>query len=190
MVRGHGKVHLETGRSAWIAWSILVLLAGSVMVLIVLPPLLARPGTGWLGQGLMLAYSPLCHQDPTRSLHLGGVSLLACTRCMALYAGGFLGLLLAPALGLVRSGRLLPRWVFVAGLLPLAVDSISIGLGLLPGTHASRAATGLVGGAVTALFLLPAMIEVLIDLHNRLIVVPCRGARLDSATEVRECPHE
>jgi uncharacterized membrane protein len=135
-----------------------------------LPALLSGTPLGWLGESLMAGYAPLCHQDPARSFHVGGVQLLACSRCVALYAGGLLGLLLAPASGLVGRRRLAPRWVLLVGLAPLAADALLPALGLWTSTLASRSATGLVAGALTALFILPGLTEVLSEIARRLSV--------------------
>jgi uncharacterized membrane protein len=116
-----------------------------------LPPWLeegGRPGSRWV----RMAYAPVCHQDPDRSLHLGGRPLAVCARCAGLYLGGTLGLA-AGALG--RGGRrwrLRPRWLAVA-LAPTALDAavhLVTGSGL-PGP--ARALISVPGGVACGLFL-------------------------------------
>lgn len=57
---------------------------------------------GWSGATYLYQfYAPACHQLPARSFHLWGEPLAACHRCVGLYGGFLLGLLVMP---------LWPRW--------------------------------------------------------------------------------
>jgi uncharacterized membrane protein len=75
-----------------------------------------------------LAYRPVCHQLPDRSLALAGQPFTVCARCTGLYLGGALGLALMAA-GLGR--RRVPRrsWLLVA----VAPTVIDFGMGHLTG---------------------------------------------------------
>lgn len=81
------------------------------------------------GRWLRLAYAPLCHQMPDRSVRLAERPLAVCARCSGLYAGGLAGLLVAVGAGWgVRSPGPRRRWLAIA-LLPTAVDFAMNGLG-------------------------------------------------------------
>lgn len=70
---------------------------------------------GYYGAGVFrFLYQPLCHQDPERSLHLGGWAIAVCTRCTGLYIGGSAGLLWT-ALFLMARGRRIPHagWLLI-----------------------------------------------------------------------------
>lgn len=86
-------------------------------------PLLRSTGNA-AGNALHLAYYPLCHQLPERTLTVAGESMAVCARCAGLYAGGAAGLLFA---GLWAVGRARPRrrWLLAA----FAVTAIDL---LLP----------------------------------------------------------
>ena len=75
------------------------------------------------GTWLKLAYSPLCHQLPARSLKYLGIPLAVCARCTGLYVGGAMGL----AAGFVVLPRRRPaipvRWLAAAAI-PTAVDGV------------------------------------------------------------------
>ncbi len=75
-------------RSLWLVWGGITF--GSVLVvgLTFLPPWLS-PDTRAL---LMQAFSSLCHQLPSRSPAVNGVSLAVCDRCLGIYSGFALGL--------------------------------------------------------------------------------------------------
>ena len=115
-------------------------------------------------------FSFLCHQDPHRSLSLAGVFLPVCNRCLALYLGGFLGVLLAP-LGRGRSAWLLGRPVLLLG--PLALTGLDAGLdlaGVWNSTLGSRAATGGPAGLGLGLYL-----TLFLECRLRAGSVPDRG---------------
>jgi uncharacterized membrane protein len=96
---------------------------------IVVVPLTERSGddVAATAAGLArLAYRPVCHQIPDRSLTLGGHPFAVCARCTGLYLGGVAGLALM-ALGRRRApGRL---WLLVA-ITPTVLD---FGVGHLTG---------------------------------------------------------
>jgi uncharacterized membrane protein len=137
------------------------------MVILVLAPVMLE-GTRLAGlvPVLMRAYSPFCHQDPARSFHVFGVQLLACSRCTALFAGALSALLAAPLVGLVDKQTPVPRWVLAAGLAPLAADAIAGMAGVWTSTFVSRASTGLVAGALAALFVLPAFTQAIWEIRD------------------------
>ena len=75
-----------------------------------------------------LAYRPVCHQIPDRSLILGGQPFAVCARCTGLYLGGAVGLaLMALGCGRLRVPRRL--WLLVA-VTPTVLD---FGMGHLTG---------------------------------------------------------
>lgn len=60
-----------------------------------------------------LLFSPLCHQNPDRSLHLA-TALPLCARCFGLYLGFGLAGLLAPAFSLRFSKSFLAAAIFIS----------------------------------------------------------------------------
>ena len=135
-------------------WPWLLLLAGSGIccAAILLFPWLVLWGEAAAALSIRVLFSHLCHQDPQRSLSLAGIVLPVCTRCLALYLGGFLGVLLAP-LGRGHSAWLLGHRALLLG--PLLLTGLDAGLdlaGLWSSTLWSRAATGGMAGSALGLY--------------------------------------
>jgi uncharacterized membrane protein len=120
---------------AAILWTALALLAP-----------LATAGQWALAPMFYALFEPICHQSPERCFFFMGEPLAVCARCLGLYSGFWLGLVLLPFLGgfcrlLLDRPRILILFMF-----PLAVDF------LLENTHASRYLSGLVASFPFALF--------------------------------------
>ena len=129
-------------------WPRPLLLAGSGVccAAILLFPWLVLQGEAEAALSVRHVFSHLCHQDPQRSLSLAGVFLPVCNRCLALYLGGFLGVLLAP---LARGHA---AWL----LGPLLLAGLDAGLdlvGVWSSTLWSRVATGGPAGLGLGLYL-------------------------------------
>ncbi len=136
------------------AGTLAVGLAGVVLVLGA--PWLRAHGYDDAGTVLYEAFRPVCHQDPHRSFHLSGHAFAVCSRCSALLFGGVFGLLLVPLLRPVDAGLPRRRWLVLA-VLPSVLDVVLGWVGF-PNTFWSRTVSGGLLGAVTAFYLLPAMV--------------------------------
>lgn len=82
--------------------------------------------TAAVAGALRLAYAPLCHQEPDRSLWIGGRPLAVCARCAGLYLGGVAGLLAVALSFLRRPPRPVILWIAAA---PTLLDFVSGQLG-------------------------------------------------------------
>ncbi len=99
-----------------------------------------------------LAYSPLCHQLPERSLAVGGVLQAVCARCAGLYLGGVLGLLAATWLLPRGRGRVRPRLLLLVAA-PTLLDVLLPWLGLPGLPNVPRLLVALPLGAIAGLLL-------------------------------------
>jgi len=115
-----------------------------------------------LARGL---FFPLCHQLAERSLSVDGHPLAICARCLGLYGGGVLGLLLV-SLGLRRPGRRAASWILLA-LLPTAIDFLLPWVGLPQLANEPRALLAIPGGSVLALHLGWALVDWLESRRSR-----------------------
>ena len=136
-------------------WPWLVLLAGSGIccAAILLSPWLVLQGEAAAAPSVGYVFSHLCHQDPQRSLSLAGVFLPVCNRCLSLYLGGLLGVLLAP-LARGHAAWLLGRRALLLG--PLLLTGLDAGLDLVGAWNStlwSRVATGGPAGLGLGLYL-------------------------------------
>jgi uncharacterized membrane protein len=131
---------------AWAGVLALIFVAGTFLA-----PVLSGAGSVW-GGALHLAYAPLCHQLPERSLVVGAGTQAVCARCSGLYLGGVAGLGVGALLMLRRRLRPRPRWLAVA-LAPSMVDFVLPWLGLPSLSNVPRLVLAIPAGVVVALFL-------------------------------------
>lgn len=108
----------------------------------------SRSRGGELGEWIYAFFAPLCHQIPERSFHCWGEPLAACHRCMGLYIGFTVGLLLLPFWHRLRRSLLdHPRWL-LAFAAPMVIDAL-----FLPNTPVTRFGTGFLAAFPIGLFL-------------------------------------
>ena len=103
-------------------------------------------------------FRPLCHQQPGRSFWIAGAPMAACARCLGIYIGA--------AIGLLVSSEKAGTWrlkALLASLALLAADVLSEWLGLRPAWAAGRMLTGLLAGAAAAPLLADALDRWLLD---------------------------
>lgn len=121
--------------------------------LIISFPWLVRAGHLKTAAAIFFYFSHLCHQLPQRSFAWLGIRLPVCVRCLGVYLGWLLGVLLYPAL------RLWPRQPLrlVFFLCALSLMGLDVGLnwmGLIGNTIYSRSLSGGLLGVSLSLLLL------------------------------------
>ncbi|WLT32227.1 DUF2085 domain-containing protein [Geothrix sp. PMB-07] len=87
---------------------------------------------------LEAVFGTTCHRLAERSLLLGGVQMLVCSRCAGIYLGLLTGALLPAGAWAVRHARTLA----LGAALPMALDVLTQDLGWHPSWHPARLATG------------------------------------------------
>jgi uncharacterized membrane protein len=109
---------------------------------------------------LRLAYAPLCHQQPERSLPVGDGFQAVCSRCSGLYLGGVAGLWVGALVVVGRRLRVRPVWLaWVA--VPTFLDAAANALGLPATSNVPRLLLAWPVGFVAALFLVRGIEEIL-----------------------------
>lgn len=101
------------------------------------------------GLALQPAFHAFCHQLPERTLALGGIPMLVCSRCAGIYGGMALGAMLPAFRFMARRGRL----VLLISLGGMLLDVLIQDAGFHPPDHALRLATGLAAGWSASAFL-------------------------------------
>jgi uncharacterized membrane protein len=116
------------------------------IALILLPPFSTH--LGWpLSSYFYEFFAPLCHQSPERCFHLLAEPVAVCTRCLGLYTGVLIGLMVCPLLpGLTEMLLERPRMMLLFTI-PMGLDL------LVENTHASRYFSGLIASFPIALFI-------------------------------------
>lgn len=87
-----------------------------------------------------------CHQMEDRTVVLGGNEMAFCARCTGVWLGLFAGLLLISFFEIPLDSSLV--WIFIFGLIPMAVDGGGQLLGLWESFNFVRLLTGFLAGVV------------------------------------------
>ncbi len=149
----------NSGR-AWLAYG--TVLAGAALWCgsIVAAPLLSHAGgtaATWGGH-LYTLFHPVCHQLDDRSLHLFGGPLAVCSRCSAIYAGFFAGLLIYPFFRSVGTPHPPSRTMLAVALAPMLVDVLLGIAGLHDVTIGTRLITGALFGLLVPYVVMPVVL--------------------------------
>lgn len=102
-----------------------------------------------------------CHQMPSRCYWLFDYQLPVCVRCLGIYAGIFLGLIIYPFIKNVRSTNLPAKWWLLLCFVPIGIDGISSTLHLYASPHWLRLLTGILCGGVAISFVIPGLNDAL-----------------------------
>ena len=147
-----------------------LLLAGvAAWCMLALSPPVFAPGSS--GAGLVYAFfARICHQWDSHSLHLFGVKLAVCERCLAIYLGTLGGVLLAP---FVRGARApAERWLWIAAAAPMALDVLLDASPWYAACVASRLSTGGFFGVTAGVLLVPSFLSACTALFARHLPEP------------------
>jgi len=112
-----------------------------------------------VGSLIYLGFSPLCHQDPERSICILGHPMAVCSRCAGIYYGFLIGILLFPRLRRIYEHlQNSIRWLCIATV-PMIID---VGLtygGILSSGTIIRTFTGILPGWISSCYILPGMLD-------------------------------
>lgn len=125
-----------------------------------LAPYLRSRSSAWAGL-VYAVYAPFCHQLPERSMHCFGQPLAVCSRCLGIYLGAFLGLILHP---FVRGWRVVGmpgRKIFFTLSVPIVLDVAANTVGLWQSSDAVRLVTGSLWGALLPFYFLAGVVDFL-----------------------------
>jgi uncharacterized membrane protein len=154
-------------RQALKVWGIAVALVAIWVLAIVVPPVLAANGGTSSATPFYKFFSFICHQMPDRSFHILEHQFAVCSRCFGVYFGLLAGLAGYPLIRKVDDIEPLPRiWLF-ASMVPIAIDwSLGV-LGIWENNHASRFITGLILGFACAVYIVPALVEIVRNFSSK-----------------------
>lgn len=110
------------------------------------PPYMFRHGLATASYILRQGFALVCHQRPERSFFLLGAPVAVCTRCLGIYIGAAMGLLL-------RTSRSLALRLLVAATSLNALDALAENLGLHGNQPEVRFLLGLLLGIAGALLI-------------------------------------
>ena len=150
-----------------VVWGLVASIALLIVLAVVAAPAALTLGRAGFSEPIYQAFSYLCHQIPERSFHLAGHPFAVCSRCTGLYAGFAFATL---ALPLVRSLKRTDTphiiWLLLSGV-PLAIDFGLTYFGWWENNHFTRVTTGALFGAVAAIYIVPGLIELSVNVQRR-----------------------
>lgn len=148
---------LEFIRDHWLA--LINTLLGVFIGISLLTPVAFAAGLTGPASAVFNTYRVFCAQTPSHSFFIGGYQTCLCARCLAIYTSI---LLAGVVISFVRNNRLLralPWYVWLLGMIPMALDGFTQLFGLRESNLALRLLTGAIFGLATAWFLLPQIEE-------------------------------
>jgi uncharacterized membrane protein len=138
---------------------VFVIVWGLLSLATVAAPYLASHSHPVMAAILYMFFSPVCHQNPTRSFALAGCKWAVCQRCSGIYWGILLLSLLPVAstgmMGTVRRRRI----VVIGATMPLLLDSLLPVAGIWTNVPWSRFMSGMLFGAMISTLLLPGITQ-------------------------------
>lgn len=135
--------------------------------LIVSAPLLQANGVSHFSSPIYRFFSYICHQMPERSLHYLGHQMAVCSRCFGVYFGLLAGIVVYPLVRSIEETEPIARFWLILSLIPITVDWSLTVFGVWENTHVSRLVTGMILGFACAVYIVPAMVEVVRNLSSK-----------------------
>ncbi len=148
-------------------WGIALTIVSVWVLFILAAPIAAGTGETGVSGPIYDFFGYLCHQQPERSFHLGEHAFAVCSRCFGVYFGLAGGIAAYPLLRRLENVEPMPRYWLFLSLFPMGVDWGLNALNVWHNTHISRFFTGLVLGAACAVFIVPAVVEIVRNLSFR-----------------------
>ena len=154
-------------KQAITAWSLGFAIVFLWVFVILLAPFAEANGLTYISGPIYKFFSFLCHQIPSRSFHVENHAFAVCTRCFGVYSGLLLGFIIYPFFRRIEEIEPLPRvWLFLA-LVPMGIDWSLGFFEIWENTAFSRFITGMILGVACAIFIIPALVELLRLLSNK-----------------------
>lgn len=145
-------------------WTIALCLVLIWLAVIVAPPFLISNGIS--ASPIYKFFGYICHQIPERSFHVLGHQFAVCSRCFGVYFGLFAGVLTYPLWRPIDSVEPLPRFWLVLSMLPISIDWSLGFFEIWENTHVSRFITGAILGTTCAIYIVPALVEIVRNLRK------------------------
>lgn len=154
-------------RQALRVWAITAAVVSIWVALIVFAPLLQANGISQFSSPIYHFFSYICHQMPERSFHLAGHQMAVCSRCFGVYFGLLAGIVIYPFFRSIDETEPVARVWLILSLIPITVDWSLTVFGIWENTHVSRVVTGMILGFACAVFIVPALVEVVRNLSSK-----------------------
>ena len=144
-------------RDHWLA--IINTTLGLLIGIALVTPLAYAAGFTGPASGVFDAYRFFCAQTPSHSFFIAGYQTCLCSRCLAIYCSILLAGIALAFLRKNRRLRAVPWYVWLLGMVPMALDGFTQLFGLRESDLLLRLLTGAIFGLTTAWFLFPQIEE-------------------------------
>lgn len=151
----------------FVYFSLLILISSWLFLLFLLPILKLTLDNNIIELCYQI-FSLICHQNPERSYYFMGEKLPVCVRCLGIYAGFLLGLLLYPAFKNPGEKRIPKTKFALIFFIPIFFDGISQILGLYNSPHYVRLLTGILASSASLFYILPILNQIFFKLKGNL----------------------
>lgn len=148
---------LEFVRDHWLG--IINTILGALIGVALVTPLAFAAGLTGPASGVFDAYRFFCAQTPSHSFFIAGYQTCLCSRCLAIYTSILVAGIALTFLRNNRRLRAIPWYVWLLGMVPMALDGFTQLFGLRESNLALRLLTGAIFGVTTAWFLFPQIEE-------------------------------
>jgi uncharacterized membrane protein len=108
---------------------------------------------------LYAVFSPTCHQIPSRCVSAFGYPTAVCARCLGIYAGFLLGIMIFPILRGFSIPAMPKAKTFILVSVPIVIDTAGNFLGIWISPSWVRFLTGLVWGLILPFYFLTGVTE-------------------------------
>jgi uncharacterized membrane protein len=111
---------------------------------------------------LYAAFSPTCHQIPSRCFYAFGYPAAVCARCLGIYTGFFLGSLLFPFVKGFSSVTMPKAKTLILISLPIFVDAAANIIGIWTSHHWVRFITGSLWGLILPFYFFAGITDIML----------------------------
>ncbi len=118
---------------------------------------------------LYAVFSPTCHQIPSRCFYAFGFPMAVCARCLGIYFGFFLGILIYPFVKGFSIPTMPKAKTFILLSIPIVADTAANILGVWTSMDWVRLVTGILWGFVLPFYFLAGMTDYFLRNKNMMM---------------------
>lgn len=120
-----------------------------------------------LSRIIYAVFSPVCHQNSSRCFSLDGYPLAVCARCLGIYTGSLVGMLIYPAARGFKSVSLPPTKLFIILSAPIAIDTVGNFFLIWSTPGWIRFFFGWLWGLILPFYFITGVVDFLVSLNRR-----------------------
>lgn len=136
---------------------------------IFLAPFLKSHSQTW-NEFIYAVFSPVCHQISERSFFIFGYPLAVCTRCLGIYAGCLLGMILYPIIQEFADTMIPKIRLFVLITSPIAIDTLGNFFSIWKTTPWLRFTIGFIWGVILPFYFVSGLSDAWIRMKTKNIL--------------------